>query len=361
MNNLEKLDNLINTSKKDNWDEMVAGKAILNPEQQATYLREFQYADPANTLSHMVLMNTPVRETSMFNIKGRVSQGGYVSGTHTTKSELTEADLNFTPQQIATTKIRGFTSLTDDELEENIERQTLQQTVLNEMGYKMGLDQAFWSFFGDTSIAHADNVSGGSELLCMGDGWIKNAGTSLKSKGMSGSTDFDIANGVTAMFDAMKDKLPADIRNTQQLTLFVPYEVEDAYRNEVIARQTPLGDSTLPSWGGLTYKNMPIVYSPALDDTYGQSKAGGAVCLLSSTSNLEWNIFKDITIEIERKADIEQNNFYFRYKGIPSVQRKDGVVTAKITTDELADIQASSKKQPVYVQQVTTTTSGSSP
>lgn len=356
MNNLEALDNIINMSKKDNWQDMVTGKALLSPAQQTNFLREFQYADPANTLAKMVYMNTPARETSMFTIQGRVSQSGYTSGTHTTNPNLSEADLNFEPQQITTTKIKAKVSLTDDELEENIERQTLQSTVLNEMGYKMGLDQAYWSFFGDTTVSASTD-----KLLCCGDGWIKNAGVTLKSKGVDKTKGaFDIKDGVTVMFDAMKNAMAHDIRNTQQLALFVPYEVEDAYRNEVIARQTPLGDANLPTWSGFTYKNMPIIYSPALDDTTAQGLDNTATCVLSSTSNLEWNIFKEITCELSRNADHERNDFIFRYKGIPSVVRKDGVVVAKISTDELKDIQVDSKKKPVYVQQVTSTTTNSS-
>lgn len=357
MNNLEMLDNITNMSKKDHWEDMVNGKAILNPQQLNTYLREFQYADPANTLSKMVYMNTPSRETSMFTIQERVSQSGYVAGTHTTNPDLIEADLNFTPQQINTTKIKAKVSLTDDELEENIERQTLQQTVLNEMGYKMGLDQAYWSFFGDSTLTAAKD-----KLLCCGDGWIKKAQTKLYSTEAktSGSGDFNLKDGVTVMFDAMKNKMAKDIRNTQQLTLFVPYEIEDAYRNEVINRQTPLGDANLPTWSGFTYKNMPIIYSPALDDTTAQGLDNTATCVLSSTSNLEWNIFKDVTCELSRNADNERTDFFFRYKGIPSVVRPEGVVVAKISTDELKDIQAESKKKPVYVEQVTTSSSSSS-
>lgn len=358
MNNLEALDNITQTSNKDSWEKMVTGKALLNPEQQTTFLREFQVSDPALTMARMVYMQNPSRETSLFKINGRVSQAGYVNGDlsqHKTQANLTGADLDFTGQVINTTKIKAKVSLTDDELEENIERQTLQQTVLSEMGYKMGLDNAYWNFFGDTDIASTTD-----SLLCAGDGWIKRATNKIKSKGLDKSKGaFDVNDGVDSIFDAMKNTLPAEFKNTQQLVCFVPYEVEDAYRNYVIKRETPLGDSNLPAWNGLTYKNIPIIHSPALDDTSAQAIDNTATCLLSSTSNLEYNIFKDITVELDRDAPNERNDFIFRYKALPSLQRNDGVVVAKISLDELKDIQESSKKKPVFVQEIKNTTTDS--
>lgn len=357
MNNLELLDNIANTADKTQWDDMVTGKAILNAEQQTTFLREFQIADPVLTMARMVYMQNPSRETSLFQINGRVSQAGYVNGNRdTTKNPLTAANLKFTGQEIVTTKIKAKAVLTDDELEENIERQTLQQTVLSEMGYKMGLDQAYWNLFGDSTITPTKD-----DLLCAGDGWIKSATNQIKSTGVDsthGTVDMD--NGVDSLFDAMKQALPPEFR-TQQLVCFVPYEIEDAYRNFVIKRETQLGDSNLPNWNGLTYKGIPIIHSPTLDDSVAQELDNTATCLLSSTSNLEYNIFKDITVEMDRDVEAEINKFIFKYKSKPSLQRKDGAVVAKISLKELAEIQENSKRKPVYVKTVTSKDSETSP
>lgn len=358
MNFLEQMDNLTNMSMKDDWDKMVTGKAILNPEQQLTFLRPFTTVDPLQTLARMVMMNNPSRQSSSFRIQRRASQHGYTTG-HTTKTQLREAVKEFEPIEINTTKIKALTSVTDDELEEGIERGNYSNTILSEMGQVMGEDNVYWNVFGDTTISSNDD-----DLLCAGDGWLKLTPESnqLQSSeaASSGSGDFDLGNGVEAMFDALRQKLPAGARN-RNLVYLAPYEVEDAYRNSQIGRYTPLGDSRLEGYDGLKYKGIPVVYCPVLDDEDGQEFQEGASCILTDPSFLEYNIFKEQTVEMKRDVPAETTEFYFRYKGKPSLYLNGAyTVTAKITADEKESIQESSRNRPLITiaQEAPATPSG---
>ena len=353
MNILEQIDNLANTSQKDSWSDMVTGKAILNPEQATTFLRGLQIADPVMTLSTLKLMNKPSRQGSRFSISRGALQWGYSSG-HTTKNNLTAAEKNFEPVEVTTTKMKALTSYTDDEMEENIEQSSFQQTLLDEMAYIIGQDNTEWHYFGDTSIAAAKDPN---KCLKAGDGWIKRTAASNKivSKGIDSSNGaFDVADGVEAMFDAMRATLPIEARQkiATNGVILAPFEVEDAYRNSQIGRYTPLGDSKLEGYDGLKYKNIPVVYSPGLDSEIGQAIDDTATVILTTPDNLEQNIFKQMTAEFEREAADEVTNIYFKYKAMPSLVNENYIVTAKISVDELADIQSSNFNRPfVTIQQ----------
>lgn len=348
MNLLEQIDNLVNTSNKDDWDQMVTGKAILNAEQQNTFLRELQISDPIMTLSSMKLMNKPSRQASRFSISRGALQWGYSSG-HTTKTNLTPAEKNFVGQEITTTKMKAVTSFTDDEMEENIEMQSFQQTLFSEMGYILGQDNAEWHVFGDSSIAAGKDPN---KCLKAGDGWLKrtHSDNQIVSTDVDNSNGvFDVADGVEAMFDAMRAALPTQARQKIQTdgVFLCPFEVEDAYRNSQIGRYTPLGDSKLEGYDGLKYKNIPVIYSPTLDSEIGQAIDDTATCILTTPDNLEQNIFKQMSVELDRKVDAEQTDAYFRFKAIPSLVHEKYIVTAKISTDEKASIQASNRNRPL--------------
>lgn len=348
MNILEQIDNLANTSNKDDWDQMVTGKAILNPEQATTFLRELQIADPIMTLSTIKLMSKPSRQGSRFSINRGALQWGYSSG-HTTKAQLTEAEKNFVPQEITTTKMKALTSFTDDEMEENIEQSSFQQTLLSEVGYILGLDNAEWHVFGDASIASSKDPHA---CLKAGDGWIKRTAENniIKSKGIDSSNGaFSVDDGVEAMFDAMRATLPTAARQKIQTdgVFLCPFEIEDAYRNSQIGRYTPLGDSKLEGYDGLKYKNIPVIYSPTMDSEIGQAIDNTATCILTTPDNLEQNIFKQMSVELDRVVNEERTDAFFRYKAMPSLVNENYCVCAKISLDEKGDIQSSNWNKPV--------------
>lgn len=352
MNILEQLDNLGNTANKTDsyWTTLVNGNAILNAEQATEFYREFQYSDNALTVTSMRQMQRESRQASIFKITGRVSHWGYTNGTdHITNAEIDEAQKSFTPLDVVTTKIKAKCSLTDDEMEDNIEGQNLQQTVLDEMGYRLGQENALWNFWGDTSISSATD-----DFLCAKDGWIKQSTNKIVSKDVDNSEGvFDLGNGVTTLFDALRTALPRDVYNSrQQLAYLCPLEVEDAYRNNLTTRQTQLGDTSVLNWDGLTYKGIPVLHSPALDETTCQTRFDGAPTVLSPINNLEYNIYKDTRVELKRDVDNETNEFHFRYRGCPSAVRTDAVCVGTISLDEKAEIQENNKIRPFYLNTI---------
>jgi len=321
--------------------DMATGKALLNPEQLGQFLR-------AATLNQTVLRDATFdllasfeKEYAQTGINGRVLQSGYKSDGTTTNDQLTGADVDFDVTKITTAKLKAMCSIQDDEKEDNIEREQFEQTLLTMMGERIGEDLEVWALFADTDITYATD-----SLLHSQDGWLKTAASKLESENVaSGTADFDVMNNtVEAMFDAMIYALPLRFRQRNQLKFYVPFEIEDAYRNLLKSRETNLGDSTQTGYAPLTYKNIPIINCQSLDDEAARAIDNTGTSLLTNPAQLRYGIWKNLMIEPDRVVPAERTDYYYRiragvntvFKGLPSV-------TAKVSKSELAALPDASK------------------
>jgi hypothetical protein len=242
--------------------EMATAKALLNEEQFAQFMR-------AATINQTILndasfrrMNSTSQVVSSTKITGRVLQNGYKSAG-VTQDNLTPATIGFCNAELNATKLKALTSILDDDKEDNIEREQFEQTLLSMMGEAVGIDLEAVCVFGDTTYKSSGNPD---PLFSCIDGWLTSATTTLKSDGAkgSGTKDFDLADGITAMFDKMLYSMPAAYRQAnlmKDLVFYVPYEVQEAYREFLIDRETGLGDSSLLNAEELKYKgNHSVQY-----------------------------------------------------------------------------------------------------
>ena len=112
--------------------------------------------------------------------------------------------------------------------------------------------------------------------------------------------------------------------------------MEDAYRNVLIARGTTLGDSAQTGFAPLTFKGIPVVHCATLDDETGRTLSGDvAHSILSNPKNLAYGIWKNLSIEPERKPGEELTKYWFRMRGDVDYYFRNGAVTAQITTTEV--------------------------
>ena len=319
--------------------DMETGKALLNPEQLGQFLREATLNRTILKDAKPDILNSFEKEYEETKINGRVLESGYKEDKKTTNDELTPADTSFGVTKLVTTKLKAMCSIADDEKEDNIERETFEQTLLLMMGERIGEDLEKWALFSDTDITYATD-----KLLSTTDGWLKTSANKLISEGVAtatgGTADFDpTANGVVSMFDAMIYAMPLRLRKRNTLKFYVPFEVEDAYRNYLANRGTVLGDQNIIGDSDLTYKNIPIVNCQSFDDDDIRTQFGKSYCMLTNPDMLRYGIWKNLAVEPQRIAKYERTDYYYRmragvaiaYRGLPSV-------TSEITLDELNDM-----------------------
>ena len=317
--------------------DMATAKALLNEEQFAQFMQ-------AATINQTILndasfrrMNSTSQVVSSTKITGRVLQNGYKSAG-VTQDNLTPADVDFGKAELNATKLKALTSILDDDKEDNIEREQFEQTLLTMMGQAVGIDLEAVCVFGDTTYKSSGNPD---PLFSCIDGWLTSATTTLKSDGAkgSGTKDFDLADGITAMFDKMLYSMPAAYRQAnlmKDVVFYVPYEVQEAYRSFLIDRETGLGDSSLLNADQLQYKCIPVKYAPVLDAVDGRTVHGNVASILTVPEFLWYGVYKDISVEPKRIVEEENTEYYYRFRGDATVQFADSVIVADITAAEAA-------------------------
>jgi len=322
--------------------DMASAKALLNEEQFATFMR-------AATINQTILndasfrrMNSTSQVVSSTKVTGRVLQTGYktVNNEQVTQNQLTPATIGFGKAELVATKLKALTSILDDDKEDNIEREQFEQTLLTMMGEAVGIDLEAVCVFGDTTY-----TSGGNKdpLFSTLNGWLKSATTTLKSDGAkgSGTKDFDLTDGITAMFDKMLYSMPAAYRQSnlmKDLVYYVPFEVQEAYREFLIDRETGLGDSSLLNATELQYKGIPVKYAPVLDAADGRTVHGNVASMLTVPEFLWYGVYKDLSVEPKRIVENEETEYYYRIRCDASVQWADSVIVADITAAEAASL-----------------------
>ena len=321
-------------------EDMATGKALLNPEQLGTFLR-------AATLNQTILRDAQFdilqsfeKEYTQTGINGRVLQSGYKSDGKTTNDNLNGADVDFDYTKLSTSKLKAMCSIQDDEKEDNITKEQFEQILLTMMGERVGEDLEVWALYSDTTISYATD-----DLLCTQDGWLKNAAHKLKSQGIitaagSGTADFDpVTDTVVSMFDAMIYAMPLRFRQRANLKFYVPFEVEDAYRNYLASRGTSLGDVNTTGFTSLEYKGIPIINCQSFDNEAVRTQFNKGDAILTNPAYLKYGIWKNLTIEPDRKVPNERTDYYYRMRGgINTVFKGVPSVTASVTLTELEEM-----------------------
>ena len=326
--------------------DMASAKALLNDEQFNTFMRaaitEQTILNDAS-FRRMTAMNQVVSSTK---VVGRVLQNGYDSNGDT-EDQLTPATIGFGKAELKSTKLKALTGILDDDKEDNIEKEQFEQTLLTMMGEAVGIDLEALCVWGDASYT-SGSPAAPDPLFSTFDGWLEQAkSNAVKSQGVitaagSGTADFNLDNTVEAMFDAMVKKMPVAYRSANllnRMAFYVPWEVYDSYHNLLMSRYTNLGDEFQTGRGELRYKNIPVKYAPVLDAADGRTVYGNVASILTIPEFLWYGVYKDLSVEPERKPAQELTNYYYRIRCAASLQWSDAVIPAQITATEAAAIQ----------------------
>ena len=327
------------------YDKMFANAGILDRKQYNVFVREMQINSVILADAAFKRMERESEVTSGARIEGRVLQDGRLKESRTTKKDLTEAEIGFGSAELNAKKLKAKTSILDDDIDDNIEGTQFESTLQSMMGAAMGEDLGAIAVFGDTDLDYDEQP-----LFHTFDGWAKQATTTLKSSEL-GSTNAEKAfnvheDTIEALFDALISAVPARVRQSNLMNnfkIYVPFEVEDAYRNLLKSRNTALGDSMQVGGAPLKYKRWDVKYAPELDAEDCKALDNTATCLGGFPDLMRWGVYKDISMEMERKPGDEQTNFWYRMKCDAGLEVFSSLNVAKLTLEELAVIQDEAK------------------
>jgi len=219
-----------------------------------------------------------------------------------------------------------------DTLEDTIEGPGFEERIVSMLAKSasLGLEEAF--VFGDTSLG-----AGAPLLLKAMDGWATLAGNKVYGyTHNNNSADFnpDGEDFPLDMFDAMMEAIDKRyLIKRNEARFYVDWKTHKAYREQLSARETVLGDEALLGRGQLAFDGIPVVHVPVLDDTTATEHTG-RIALLSRPDNMVWGVYREITVESDRVARKRQVEHVLTTRAGCTYADINGAVTALITEPE---------------------------
>lgn len=284
---MKKLDSLIQKADMALADLTTNG-GRLNPEQADKFILDVAEQPTIIKQARTVRMNGPEMKINAIGIGQRMLRKGF-ERTAIPSNKRTSPT---TRQVVLNSKLlKGEIVLPYEVLEDNIERGSLQQTILRLVAERCAFDLELLMVLGDTSFVSGDAEE--QEYFRTLNGFLKK----ITSHEVDVAAFGNVAAAYAAGLDALEPKYK---RNIGQLKYYVPHNTESQYRLKVGNRQTALGDATLT--GDTRAKVMGVSLEPV-------AALGGTQAILTDPKNLIVGIQRDITIEWDK--DIRAQEYFF--------------------------------------------------
>jgi len=261
--------------------ELTSGGGKLQEEQ----VKEFWQVSIASSAFLQLVKTQPMKGTEYEIPKIAMSDWTLVPGNE--RTSLGEDDRSKpTPGKVtlSTKTFKGSTSLSYDQLEENIEGGTLLETVRSMLAKKVASEMAIICVQGDTASGTTTKKLRALKQL---DGILKQA-TSLVY-------DASGARLSKAVLETMWRKLPVEALDMANLAFLTSKNASHDYTASVANRQTPKGDSALDKMAEERYGRAPIIPVAAFpEDLGGGDKTNVVLC---DPKSIVIGLGKDVTIE----------------------------------------------------------------
>jgi len=227
------------------------GSSVLTEEKADQFIREIENSTPVLNNARRLTMRSHTRDIDRIAFTSRI-----MTDPTTAEDDANDSEPTFTTNQLVAQEAMGALGLKDPTIEDNIERDRLEETVLTLAGRRVGVDLEELFLNGDTGS--------GDSYLALTDGWIKKAGNSVAgAPDFPTNGDFDESD-VEAAFDAALQAIPKKyLRDRSAFRFLVTWDMEDDYRDVLKARNTDLGDAAQTGDGTLRYKGVALEFVPA--------------------------------------------------------------------------------------------------
>lgn len=285
LNRVEALSNRIDAAMKA-MTKSDFGSSLLNAEQTDRFVRTVEIATPILQEARRIPMN----ESDKRDINRVAFQNRVFHDPNESQSAKTEEASTFT-NQLNAVETMGIVGIEDDALEDNIEEDDFEDTLMDLIGEQAGVDFEELYLQGDTAGT-------GDPYLQLTDGWLKLAANQVTS---SNYDETDPEAALQAAYDAVPYKYTSS-RNSNRgdWRFYCDPLIEDNYRDVLRARGTGLGDEAQTSNNALRYKGYPVV-------DVGNMPSGEL--LFTNPDNLAYGVRRQVRIEEDRMPKERQTDF----------------------------------------------------
>ncbi len=294
----------------------IGSDRLLVPEQQDRFIRAMQRRTNVLQEARFIGMDSQQVNIDRIGFADYVLTKGITAAgvTRGTESEVKPA---FNTNKLQAAEFRGKVGITDRTLRRNLETGNLETTLVDLFGEAAGRDWETIGLLGDTDL--------GDVLLGTTNGWLEKAGNKIED--LYATADTWPENLFEAALVALPKQYfiaPGDWR------FYVPWKVENAYRDVLKKRGTQLGDTTQTAAPPLAYKGIPVVPTAMLE----RSTVYDIAALLSNPDNMVWGVFHEITIEPDRKAADRSTDFYLTVEGDVHYEDENAAVAVFIEDED---------------------------
>lgn len=265
-------------------------KSIMTSDLGSSRLARSKQQQFVRTVSESTAILDAARRIDMTSHTHDIDRVGFASRILGPAKEGEASDQDskpdFSTNTLESVEVMAVAGITDSTLEDNIEREGFENTLLDLIADRVGIDLEELFLLGDKDSS--------DPFLQLTDGWLKKSANEITEE------DFDPTD-VEDMFDAMISAVPKKyLRNRAEWTLWVHWDIEDAYRNVLRSRGTGLGDSAQTTAQTLAYKGFTIRDSANMPE---------GTAFLAPANNLVYGIYRDIFIEPDRIPKARKTDF----------------------------------------------------
>ncbi len=258
--------------------DLTAGGGVLLPAQAQKFMRLLIKQSVLMQMATVVPMASPKHQIAKIKFGSRILRRGS-EATALPVADRSRPDMSYL--ELDAQLVKAEVHLSDEVLEDNIERGELRQTILEMIAEAAGRDMEEVIINGDTASA--------DPFLATLDGLLKQATSHIVDAG-----------GVTLSKNFLRDllkSLPNEyLRDKKQMAFLTSVDAELDYRNSLADRATVGGDRFIEEDTPALYSGVPVKPVPLFPENLG---AGGnrTVALLCNPKNVHVGIWRQIRLE----------------------------------------------------------------
>jgi hypothetical protein len=261
--------------------DLTGGGGVLLPAQAQTFMRLLIKQSALMQQATVVPMPAPKFQISKIRFGSRVLRPGR-EGVALAPTDRTRPDMSFL--ELDAQLFKAEVHLSDEVLEDNIERGELRQTVLEMIAEAAGRDME--------EIVIAGDRSSSDPFLSTLDGVLKQSTSHV--------VDAAGAPLTKAVLRDLLRALPSEyLRDKKQMAFLTSVDADLTYRDSLAERATVGGDKFLEEDTPVLYSGVPVMPVPLFPDNLG-AQQNATVALLCNPKNIHVGIWRQIRIETFR-------------------------------------------------------------
>jgi HK97 family phage major capsid protein len=261
--------------------DLTAGGGILLPAQAKKFIRLLIKQSVLMGMATVVPMAAPKQQIPKTKFGSRIMRPGQ-EGTALAQADRAKPDLSYV--ELDTVLLKAEVHLTDEVLEDNIERGELRQTILEMIAERAAVDAEELFIQGDKNST--------DPYLALLHGLLVQAQSHVVD---AGSTPI----GKDLLHDVLKTIPSEYLRNKKLMKFLTSVDNDLNYRNTLADRATIGGDVFLTEDTPVLYSGVPVTPIPLFPENMG-AKGNTTDIILADPKNIFIGIWRQIRIEYDR-------------------------------------------------------------